>query len=76
MKIINRQIGFDLPVDNLKTGKVKNTFPTTYGELNIFQFSLPHFTRGMSWKYFFTSGASWLKKGGRLVLIPNNVEWK
>jgi hypothetical protein len=33
----NNQIGFDLPVDNLKTGKVKNTFPTTYGELNIFQ---------------------------------------
>ena len=31
----NNQIGFDLPVDNLKTGKVRNTFPTTYGELNI-----------------------------------------
>ena len=40
----NNQIGFDLPVDNLKTGKVRkvrNTFPTTYGELDIFQVSLP-----------------------------------
>ena len=35
----NNQIGFDLPVDNLNTGKVRNTFPTTYGELNIFQVS-------------------------------------
>ena len=58
----NNQIGFDLPVDNLKTGKVRNTFPTTYGELDIFQVSLPHFTRGASWKYFFTRG--------RVVLIP------
>ena len=30
-------MGFDLPVDNLKTGKVRNTFPTTYAELDIFQ---------------------------------------
>jgi hypothetical protein len=45
----NNQIGFDLSVDNLKTGKVRNTFPTTYGELDIFQVSLPHFTRGASW---------------------------
>jgi hypothetical protein len=61
--IRNNRIGFDLPVDNLKTGKVRkvrNTFPTTYGKLDIFQVSLPHFTRG----------ASWLKKGGRVVLIP------
>ena len=35
----NNQIGFDLPVDNLNTGKVRNTFPTTYGELDIFQVS-------------------------------------
>ena len=54
----NNQIGFDLPVDNLKTGKVRNTFPTTYGELDIFQVSLPHFTRGASWKYVFTRRAS------------------
>ena len=37
----NNQIGFHLPVDNLKTGKVINTFPATYGRVgNIF------FTRG------------------------------
>jgi hypothetical protein len=46
--IRNNRIGFDLPVDNLKTGKVRNTFPTTYGKLDIFQVSLPHFTRGAS----------------------------
>jgi hypothetical protein len=42
--IRNNRIGFDLPVDNLKTGKVRkvrNPFPTTYGELDIFQVSLP-----------------------------------
>jgi hypothetical protein len=53
----NNQIGFDLPVDDLKTGKVRkirNTFPTIYGELDIFQVSLPHFTSGASWKYCFT----------------------
>jgi hypothetical protein len=59
----NNQIGLNLPVDNLKTGKARNTFPTTYGELDIFQVSLPHFTRRASWKYFFTRGASCLEKG-------------
>ena len=58
----NNQIGFDLPVDNLKTGKVRNTFPTTYGELDIFQVSLPHFTRGRVGNMFLL--------GGRVVLIP------
>ena len=59
----NNQIGFDLRVDNLKTGKVRkvrNTFPTctTYGELDILQVSLAHFTRGASWKYLFTRGST------------------
>jgi hypothetical protein len=68
----NNQIGFDLPVDDLKTGKVRkirNTFPTIYGELDIFQVSLPHFTSGASWKYCFTRGeeVSCLEKGSELV---------
>jgi hypothetical protein len=68
--IRNNRIGFDLPVDNLKTGKVRkvrNTFPTTYGKLDIFQVSLPHFTRGAS---CLEKGGELVEKGGRVVLIP------
>ena len=52
----NNQIGFDLPVDNLKTGKVRNTFLTTYGELDIFHVSLPHFTKGRFGNIFLLGG--------------------
>ena len=77
--IRNNRICFDLPVDNLKTGKVRkvrNTFPTTYGKLDSFQFSLPHFTRGASWKYFFYLGASWLKRGrvGSGASCPDTIQ--
>ena len=59
----NNQICFDLPVDNLKTGKVRKVrsiFPTNYGELDIFQ-------GGRVGKKNFTRGASCLEKGGELV---------
>ena len=52
----NNQIGFDLPIDNLKTVKVRNTFPTTYGELDSFQVSLPQFTRGRVGNNFLPEG--------------------
>ena len=50
------------------------TFPSTpqYRELDSFQFSLQHFTRGASWKYYYLHGVggvvsnregSWLKRG-------------
>jgi hypothetical protein len=62
----NNQIGFDLPVDNLKTGKVRkvrNIFQTTYGGTKIFFKSVYHTSQGGRVGNMFLLG-------GRVVLIP------